>query len=217
MRTVIARAMAASKREIPHYYLAADLDFSRARAFLDARNAARPVTERVLPAAVLLKATALAVRDVPELNGYWVDDAPQPSDAVHVGVAVSLREGGLVAPAIHDTDSKTLDELMAALRELVNRARSGRLRASELSDPTVTVTNLGERGAQLVHGVIYPPQVALVGFGAITDRPWAVDGLIGVRPIVTATLAADHRASDGARGARLLELIDRSLQEPEEI
>ena len=217
MRAAIARAMARSKREIPHYYLAADLDFSRARAFLDRRNEERPVTERVLTAAVLLKATALAVRDTPELNGYWVEDAPELSDAVHVGVAIALRGGGLVAPAIHDTDTKSLDELMAALRDLVNRARAGDSRASEMSDPTITVTNLGEQRAQLVHGVIYPPQVALVGFGAISERPWAEDGMIGARPIVTATLAADHRASDGARGARLLEVIDRHLQHPEEL
>jgi pyruvate dehydrogenase E2 component (dihydrolipoamide acetyltransferase) len=217
MRAAIARAMARSKREIPHYYLAADVDVSRARAFLDARNQARPVTERILPAALLLKATALAVRDAPELNGYWIDNAFRRSEAIHVGVAISLRGGGLVAPAIHHTDTLSLDDLMLALRELVTRARAGTLRASEMSDPTITVTNLGEHGAQVVHGVIYPPQVALVGFGAITERPWATDGMIGVRPVVTATIAADHRASDGARGARLLELVDRHLQHPEEL
>ncbi len=217
MRTAIARAMARSKREIPHYYLASDIDFSRARGFLDLRNEARPATERVLPAALLLKATALAVRELPELNGHWVVDEYRPSAAVHVGVAISLRGGGLVAPAIHDTDTLSLAELMAALRDVVARARAGSLRSSEMSDPTITVTNLGDQGAQLVHGVIYPPQVALVGFGAIAERPWAADGMLGVRPVVTATLAADHRASDGARGARLLELVDRNLQRPEEL
>lgn len=217
MRAAIARAMARSKREIPHYYLAADVDFSLARAFLDARNEARPVTQRVLPAALLLKATALAVRKTPELNGYWTDDELHQSDVVNVGVAISLRGGGLVAAAIHDTDAKGLDDLMAGLRDLVTRARAGSLRASEMSDPTITVTNLGEQGVRVVHGVIYPPQVALVGFGAITERPWAAAGMIGARPAVTVTLAADHRASDGARGARLLNVIDRLLQKPEEL
>ncbi len=212
MRAAIARAMARSKREIPHYYLGADIDFSAARAFLDVRNATRPVTERVLPVALLLKATALAVRETPELNGYWIDDQFRAADRVHIGVAISLRGGGLVAPAIHDTDTLSLDELMVALRDLAGRARRGSLRASEMSDPTITVTNLGDQGVQVVHGVIYPPQVALVGFGTIAERPWAVDGMIGARPVVTATLAADHRASDGARGARLLNLIDRKLQ-----
>jgi pyruvate dehydrogenase E2 component (dihydrolipoamide acetyltransferase) len=215
MRAAIARAMARSKREIPHYYLAADLDFTRSRAFLLERNAAVPVTERVLPAALLLKAAAVAVRSTPELNGFWVDDAHVPSEHVHLGVAISLRGGGLVAPAIHDADTKTLDELMALLRDLVGRARAGSLRASEMSDPTITVTNLGEQGVQAVYGVIYPPQVAIVGFGAIVERPWARDGMVGAHPIVTATLAADHRASDGASGARLLNAIDRLLQEPE--
>jgi pyruvate dehydrogenase E2 component (dihydrolipoamide acetyltransferase) len=215
MRAAIARAMARSKREIPHYYLAADVDFSRAQAHLRQRNEARAVTERVLPAAVLLKAAALAVRSTPELNGFWVDDELHSSDAVHLGVAISLRGGGLVAPAIHDADTLSLDALMVALRDLVARARAGSLRASEMSDPTITVTNLGDQGVQAVYGVIYPPQVALVGFGTITERPRAVEGMVGAHPTVTATLAADHRASDGARGARLLNVIDRLLQEPE--
>ncbi len=214
MRAAIARAMSRSKREIPHYYLAHEMDFSTADAFLRDRNATSPVAGRVLPAALLLKATALGVRRTPELNGFWIDDALHVSDAVHLGVAISLRGGGLVAPAIHDADQCTLDELMAALRDLVNRARAGSLRASELSDPTITVTNLGDQGVQLVHGAIYPPQVALVGFGAILERPWASHGMVGARPVVTGTLAADHRASDGARGALLLKRIDSLLQEP---
>jgi pyruvate dehydrogenase E2 component (dihydrolipoamide acetyltransferase) len=209
--------MARSKREIPHYYLATDVDFSAARAFLDARNERRPAAERVLPVALALKATALAARELGDLNGFWTDDAFRPADAVHVGVAVVLRGGGLVAPAIHDTDAKDLDRLMADLRDLVARARAGSLRASEMSDPTITVTNLGDQGVQLVHGVIYPPQVALVGFGAITDRPWAKDGMVGAHPVLTATLAGDHRASDGMRGARFLALVDRWLQRPEEL
>ena len=215
MRAAIARTMTRSKREIPHYYLATQIDFSRARAYLLERNEARPVTERVLPAALLLKATAIGVRSTPELNGFWVDDEYRPSDAVHLGVAISLRGGGLVAPAIHDADGRTLDEMMTALRDLVTRVRGGSLRASEMSDPTITVTNLGEQGVETVYGVIYPPQVALVGFGTVVERPRAVDGMVGAHPTVTATLAGDHRASDGASGARLLNVIDRLLQEPE--
>jgi pyruvate dehydrogenase E2 component (dihydrolipoamide acetyltransferase) len=110
-----------------------------------------------------------------------------------------------------------LDELMAKLRDLIMRARSGKLRSSELSDPTITVTNLGEQGVPAVYGVIYPPQVALVGFGKIVERPWASGGLLGVRPVMTATLAADHRASDGHRGGIFLAAIDRLLQEPEKL
>jgi pyruvate dehydrogenase E2 component (dihydrolipoamide acetyltransferase) len=217
MRQAIAAAMARSKREIPHYYLATEIDMQRALKWLEAENLQRPVAERLLYAVLLLKAVALAVRDVPEMNGFWVEGRFQPSEAVHVGVAISLRQGGLIAPAIHDVASKDLGTLMRELRDLVARARGGRLRSSEVSDPTITVTNLGEQGVPTVFGIIYPPQVALVGFGKITERPWAVEGMLGVRPVVTATLAADHRASDGHRGGLFLAAIDRLLQEPEKL
>ena len=173
------------------------------------------MSARVLPAALLVKATALAAREVPELNGFFVDGGFCPSASVHVGIAVSLRQGGLVAPALHDADAMDLDTLMHELRDLVSRARSLTLRASEMADPTITVTNLGEQGVETVFGVIYPPQVALVGFGAVVERPWAEGGMIGARRLVNATLAADHRASDGHRGARFLAAISRLLKDPD--
>jgi len=136
---------------------------------------------------------------------------------VHLGVAVALRGGGLVAPALHDVDRLTLDGLMDALRDLVKRARTGRMRGSEMRDPTLTVTNLGDQGVETVHGVIYPPQVALVGFGRIAQRPWATGDMVGAHPVVHGTLAADHRASDGHTGGLFLAAIERRLQEPEEL
>jgi pyruvate dehydrogenase E2 component (dihydrolipoamide acetyltransferase) len=217
MRRAIAAAMSRSKREIPHYYLATEIDMTAALDWLAAHNRAVPVAERLLPAVLTLKATALAVRANPQLNGYWLDEHHQPADAVHVGVAVALRQGGLIAPAIRDTDRKSLDDLMRDLRDLVQRVRSGGLRSSELTDPTVTVTSLGERGARTVFGVIYPPQVALVGFGAIAERPWAAGGMVGARPVIDVTLAADHRASDGHQGSALLTTLDNLLQEPERL
>jgi pyruvate dehydrogenase E2 component (dihydrolipoamide acetyltransferase) len=217
MRAAIAAAMSRANREIPHYYLGTEIDMSRALAWLEATNQKRPVPERLLYAVLLLKSVALALHEVPELNGFYTEAGFQPSEAIHVGVAISLRWGGLVAPAIHDADTLGLDELMARLRDLIQRARSGKLRSSELADPTITVTNLGEQGVPTVYGVIYPPQVALVGFGRITERPWAVDGMLAVRPVLTATLAADHRASDGHRGGRFLAAIDRLLQEPDKL
>jgi pyruvate dehydrogenase E2 component (dihydrolipoamide acetyltransferase) len=173
------------------------------------------VAERLLPAALLLKAVALAAHEVPETNGFFVDGAFCPSEQVHLGVAVSLRGGGLVAPAIHDADRLALGDLMAALRDLVARARRGVLRGSEMRDPTLTVTNLGDQGADGVFGVIYAPQVALAGFGRIVERPWAAGGAVAVRPVVRATLAADHRVSDGHRGGRFLAVVERLLQAPE--
>jgi pyruvate dehydrogenase E2 component (dihydrolipoamide acetyltransferase) len=215
MRRAIAALMARSKREIPHYYLATHIDLQRTLRWLQEENSARSVADRLLPAALLLKAVALAIHEVPEMNGFMEADQFTPSHAVHLGVAISLRQGGLIAPAIHDADRLSLGELMHALRDLVTRARAGRLRGSEMSDPTITVTNLGEQGVESVFGVIYPPQVALVGFGKITEQPWAADGMVGARPIVTATLAADHRISDGHRGGLFLAAIDQLLQEPE--
>jgi pyruvate dehydrogenase E2 component (dihydrolipoamide acetyltransferase) len=217
MRRVIAAAMARSKREIPHYYLATTIDMSRALDWLAAENAERPLTKRLLYSALLIRAVAVALRTAPELNGFWIHDGFKPGEGIHIGVAISLRQGGLINPAIHDVDKKTLDEVMENLLDLVNRARTGHLRASELSDGTITVTNLGEQGVESVFGVIYPPQVAIVGFGKITQRAVATDGVLDVHPGMEATLAADHRVSDGHRGGRFLAAVDRLLQEPEKL
>ena len=215
MRRAIATAMARSKREIPHYYLGSTIDMGRALAWLENANRARPVLQRLLYGALLLKAVARALSGAPDLNGTWVDGAFRPGAGIHIGWAISLRTGGLIAPAIHDADRKSLDELMSALRDLVKRARGGGLRSSELSDPTMTVTNLGEQGVESVYGVIFPPQVALVGFGKITRRPMCIDDAIVARPVIQASLSGDHRASDGHRGGLFLAAIERLLQEPE--
>ncbi|MBF8287928.1 MAG: putative Pyruvate dehydrogenase complex, dihydrolipoamide acetyltransferase (E2) component [Candidatus Rokubacteria bacterium] len=214
MRQLIGAAMARSKREIPHYYLGTTIDMFRAMTWLAEENLKRPVTERLLPGVLLMKATALALREVPELNAVWRGTEAVPSPAIHIGVAISLRGGGLVAPALHDADRRSLGDLMTGLRDLVRRARSGGLRSSELSDPTVTVTSLGEQGVETVFGIIYPPQVAIVGFGKVVERPWVVEGRIVARPVLAATLSADHRVSDGHRGGLFLAAVDRLLQEP---
>jgi pyruvate dehydrogenase E2 component (dihydrolipoamide acetyltransferase) len=217
MRQAIARLMARSKREIPHYYVSNTADMTVALNWLHDRNREREVSDRLVPAALLLKATALAARQVPQLNGYWIDDQFRPAEAVHLGLAISLRGGGLLTPAIHNAAELALTELMVQMRDMVTRARSGRLRGSELTDGTITVTNLGDQGVESVFGVIYPPQVALVGFGKICERAVAVGGLVGARPVVITTLAADHRATDGYAGARFLTAISDLLQRPEDL
>jgi pyruvate dehydrogenase E2 component (dihydrolipoamide acetyltransferase) len=217
MRRAIAAAMARSKREIPHYYLATDVDMSRALAWLEAENARRPVTSRLLYPVLLLRAVARAIPEAPEMNGFWLDGAFRPGAGIHIGMAIAMRGGGLVAPAIHDVDRKSLDDVMANMLDLVKRARKGVLRSSEVADATITVTSLGEQGVESLFGVIYPPQVALVGFGRIRERPWAERGMVGARPVMAATLAADHRASDGHLGARFLSAIARALQDPEKL
>jgi pyruvate dehydrogenase E2 component (dihydrolipoamide acetyltransferase) len=217
MRSVIAAAMERANREIPHYYVESRIDLGAALAWLATANAARPIAERVLPAALFVKAVALAAREVPELNGYWRDGAFVPAREVHVGLIVSLRQGGLLAPALRDAADKSVNELMSELRDIVARARAGKLRSSEVAGATISLTNLGDQGAERVFGVIMPPQVALVGFGRVTEQPVAAGGLIGVHPVVDVTIAGDHRASDGHRAGRFLAALARSLAEPERL
>jgi pyruvate dehydrogenase E2 component (dihydrolipoamide acetyltransferase) len=214
MRQTIAAAMTRSKREIPHYYLSTTIDMGPATTWLKEENAKLPVTDRLLVGVLLLKAVALALREVPELNAVWKGTAVVQSPDVHVGVAISLRGGGLVAPALRHADRQTLGELMKNFQDLVKRARTGALRSSEMSDPTITVTSLGEQGVETVFGLIYPPQVALVGLGKVVERPWVVNGQVVPQPVITASLSADHRVTDGHRGGLFLAALDRLLQEP---
>jgi pyruvate dehydrogenase E2 component (dihydrolipoamide acetyltransferase) len=217
MRSVIAVRMARSNSEIPHYRLQRDVDLDALLRHLAAVNESRPITERVVPAAAFVRAVATAAARHPELNGTWTDGGFRPGSGVNVSVAISLRTGGLVTPTIPDADRLSLDELMQRIREYTTAARSGNLRSEWVrDDSTITVTNLGERGADLVHGLISPPEVALVGFGRVLERPWVVSGTIVPRSIVTVTLGADHRATDGAVGSRFLSTLARSLEEPDQ-
>lgn len=217
MRQSIAAAMSRSHREIPHFHVQSVIDMSRAIAWLTEENTRRPVAQRLIYGVLLVKAAAMALRKVPELNAVWAEDHVELKPAIHVGVAIALPGGGLVSPAIHDTDQISLGELMTKFRDLVQRVRAGRLRSSELSDPTITVTSLGEQGAESVFGLIYPPQVGLVGFGRLTERPWVAEGRIEARRVIHASLAGDHRAVDGYRGSVYLAELDRLLQEPESL
>lgn len=215
MRTAIAAAMARSKREIPHYYVSATIDVTPMTDWLSARNEAASVAERVLPVVPLIKAAALALTQVSALNGSWAEDAFQESADINVGVAIALRGGGLAAPAILGTDGLSIDELMAKLRDLTSRVRAGHMRGSEIGGPTFTLSSVGEGNVESLMPIIYPPQVGILGIGSISERPWVVGGELRARQLVTATLAGDHRASDGRVGARFLEIFDRLLQEPD--
>ena len=206
MKKAIAAAMAKSKHEIPHYYLSSEIDLNPVLSWLEKYNSEHSIDERILYVAVLVKAVAQALKKHPELNGFYINDEYQPSDSVNVGFAISLREGGLIAPAILDADRLSLGETMKSLADLVVRARGGQLRDRELSDPTITITNLGEYGVDSVFGVIYPPQVALVGFGKITSEN-----------TIVVTLSADHRVSNGLLGSRFLRTVQQLLQQPEKL
>lgn len=215
MRQAIARSMERSKKEIPHYYLKTELDAAALLRELDQINVNRSVVDRVLPIAAIVRAIALAARKVPAVNGFWQDGRFQAADGVHVGLAVSLKGGGLIAPALMDCDKKTAQQIQTEILDLVARARRGKLRGSEMTAATLTVTSLGDQGVDEVYGVIYPPQVALVGVGTIRSRPWAKGEFLGVQPTLTLTLSGDHRASDGHTGGNFLREIQRSLEQPE--
>jgi len=217
MREAIAAAMSRSKREIPHYYLSLTTDVTPATDWLAARNAAMPVTERLILAALLVKAIALACRDMPAFSGFYREGRYEPSPAVHVGVAVAIRGGGLVAPAIMDTADKPLGALMEDFRGLVMRARAGRLRASELAAPTIILTSLGDSAVDTVFPIIQPPQVAIVGAGAPAIRPWVLDGHVTPRQVITLSLGADHRVTDGRLGAQFLARIAELLATPQQL
>lgn len=217
MRAAIAAAMSRSKREIPHYYLAHSFDFEPALSWLEALNETLPMEERLVYAVLLVKAVALALKKFPEMNGFWQEGAFVPLEQIDIGLAISLRTGGLVAPALKQTDQKNLKTLMAEFRDLVNRSRGGQLRASEMRGGTITVTNLGEQGVESVFPVIYPPQVAMVGFGTVLERPWVIEGQILPRRVIQVSLAGDHRVSDGHRGAMFLARIGKLLHKPEKL
>jgi len=116
-----------------------------------------------------------------------------------------------------NAESMTLDETMRSLDDLITRTRAGKLRNTEITQQTVTITNLGDLGVESVYGVIYPPQVALVGLGRIMDAPWAEGDTLAVRKVMQATLAGDHRATDGRTGAKFLEKLNDLLQHPQEL
>jgi pyruvate dehydrogenase E2 component (dihydrolipoamide acetyltransferase) len=216
LRSAIASAMSKSNREIPHFYLEAKIDMSKAIVWLRETNKKREVKDRLLSVVLLIKATAKAVQKVPEVNAYW-ENGLHLKEAINIGFAVSLRQGGVVIPAIQNASQKSLPELMILLADLIPRAKALKLRSSELSESTITLTNIGEGNVATVFGVIYPPQVAIVGFGSITEEAWAENGAISSRPVIHVTLAADHRAIDGYLGSRFLTALKDHLQNPEKL
>jgi pyruvate dehydrogenase E2 component (dihydrolipoamide acetyltransferase) len=217
MRQIIARAMSRSKREIPHYYLSLMCSFAAARAFLDRHNASVDIEARLLPSVVLLKAVAQAAKAMPEFNGFYRNEAFEAASDVHLGVAIAMRGGRLVAPAILNADRKSLVAMMTEVRDLASRVRSGHMRSSELSMPTITVTSFAEDEVDCVIPVIYPPQVAIVGIGSIRERPWVGDGQLRAESTVSISLAADHRVTDGRAGTRFLASICQGLRQPEQL
>jgi pyruvate dehydrogenase E2 component (dihydrolipoamide acetyltransferase) len=216
IRAAVAAAMSKSNREIPHYYLEKKIDMTLATAWLLEANKKRAVKDRLLPAVLLIKAVAKSLQDFPDLNAVW-ENGLQPRKDINIGFVVSLRNGGIIVPALHQANVKTVDEIMTALNDIIPRARALKLRSSELSDSTITITNIGQDGVDTVYGVIYPPQVAIIGFGSVSEEAFAANGMIGIRSVLHVTLAGDHRATDGLTGSRFLVALDKNLQNPESL
>ena len=218
MREAIAALMARSKREIPHYYLELQIDMTRALDWLHENNLRRALTERLLPSALLLSAVAHAAAEMPELNGFWVDGAFKAGNGVHLGVAISLRGGGLIAPALarrRPDESRRADGRHCATWWRARAAAGCAARRCPTRRSPSRTSASGE---------------SISCTGSSTRRRWrwsaSVEcasgrgqraGMLGVRPVVIATLAADHRASDGHTGSRFLTLIEHRLQKPEEL
>lgn len=215
MRKAIAAAMARANREIPHYYVSHTIDMTHLLDWLQQANATRPMAERLLYAAPLLKALALALKEAPTLNGHYVDDVFRPAGQVNIGLMTALRGGGLIAPSVLGVEALSVDALMTALRDLVTRARTGRIRSSELTETTITFSNLGEDMAEAMLPIIYPPQVAIIGSGSILQRAWVVGGGVASRQVLTVTVAGDHRVSDGRQAALFLKRLEALAQMPE--
>lgn len=214
IRLAVASAMSKSNKEIPHYYLEKKIDMTKALAWLREKNNHLPIEKRILPAALLIKSVAQSLVKFPELNAIW-DNGIQIKKEINIGFVVSIRGGGIIVPAIHNANTKNIDEIMQDLNDIIPRARAMKLRSSELSDSTITITNLGEGGADTVFGIIYPPQVALIGFGSSSEQPFAENGMIGIHTVLNATLAGDHRATDGLSGSGFLTVLYKYLQKPE--
>jgi len=216
IRSAVAAAMSKSNREIPHYYLEKRIDMTKALAWLGETNHKLPIQKRLLPAALLIKSVAQSLVDFPNLNATW-DNGLQLKKEINIGFVVSLRGGGIIIPTIHNANLKNTSEIMEALNDIIPRARAMKLRSSDLSDSTITITSLGEGGADVVFGVIYPPQVAIIGFGGSSQQAVVENGMLGIRHVFTVTLAGDHRATDGLTGSDFLVTLNKHLQNPESL
>lgn len=217
MRLAISETVTRSKQQIPHYYLSQCLDITALDSYLQAYNACVSTELRILLAAPLLSAIARTLIKNKQLNGLFTKNIFSPSNTVNLVNTVNLRGGGLVMPVIRDAQTLTAQLMMQQLKEQVIRARDGSLRVSEMSGGSCTVTSIGERGAEQMFAVIYPPQVAIIALGSAHLQPLIVDASVQVRSVINASIAADHRVSDGQIGARFLYQLNQQLQKPEQL
>ncbi|TCI01994.1 2-oxo acid dehydrogenase subunit E2 [Corallincola luteus] len=214
MRDAIAATVTRSKQQIPHYYLSHTLDITLLEQHLSLLNGEREPLQRILLIAPLLRVIARSLVKYPQLNGHYLQRFA-PSETIDIANAVNLRGGGLVMPVLRDVDHLSVDGLMQQLQALVERAKQGTLKFSDLDAPSFTVSNIGDRGVEAMWGVIYPPQVAIVGLGCPREAVVVEQGKVVIRRVMTVTLSADHRVTDGHYGSRFLTELNKRLQKPE--
>jgi len=214
MRRTIASRMSQSKREAPHYYLTVDADMTEATRMRAQINDALGESGRVSINDLLILACTRTLQRHPSFNSWWVDEHLQVHGRVNIGIAIALDDG-LIAPAVLDCQAKPLSQIAREARDLAERSRSGgALTPEEYTAGTFTITNLGTFGVDSLIGIINPPQTAILGVGRVQDRPAVQDGQVVVRSMMTIALAADHRATDGAEGARFLQTLKEILEKP---
>lgn len=214
IREAIARAMAQSKKEIPHYYLKNRIGLDPLMNWLDQKNAALAPEKRLMVPVVLFRAIIKSLKEFPQLNGHFKNGHFDHNEAIHLGVTIALKTGGVLVPALLDAHLMTMEELNISFQDLLLRTKNGELRNRELTEGSVTVTNVGDLGSDEVFGIIFPPQVCLIGLGkihtaAVVDGPTVRPGLV-----IDVTLSADHRVTDGLTGARFMSLIEKNLMHP---
>jgi len=215
LRNSIAQLMSKSKKEIPHYYLKNKMNLSVLMNWMDKKNATLSPEKRLMLTVIFLKFISMALKDFPRLNGYFENSNFNPSEKINIGTAIALKNGGVMAPALRDIEKMNLETLQKNFIDLVDRARRSELKNTEFSEATITVTNLGDFGVDEVFGVIFPPQVAILGIGRIREEIFYEDEKVVLKPVCQMTLSADHRVSDGLEGARFLRKLESLLNQPE--
>ncbi len=213
MRQAIASVTSGSKREAPHFYVAADIDMTAAMALRRDINDELPASSRVSVNDLIVKASALAIARHPKFNSFFRGDYLQMNPSVNVGIAIAL-ESGLIVPGIPECENKTLAQIAAASRDLIDRANNGRLQAEEYTGTTYSVSNLGMFDVDSFTAIIFPPHAAILAVGAVKEQPVARNGQLAIAEVMKATLSVDHRVADGAEAAQFLMEIKRLLEKP---
>ena len=213
MRQAIASVTSGSKREAPHFYVAVDIDMTAAMALRRDVNDELPSASRVSVNDLIVKASALAIGKHPKFNSFFRGDYLQMNRSINVGIAIAL-ESGLIVPGIPECENKTLAQIAAASRDLIDRANNGTLQAEEYTGTTYSVSNLGMFDVDSFTAIIFPPHAAILAVGAVKEQPVARDGQLAIAEIMKATLSVDHRVADGAEAAQFLMEIKRLLEKP---